>query len=68
MVRGRDTEVEEGGIENGTGIEEEIESLHHLSGIGSNSNRHRARLRRRLQLQSRDHLVLEGGEKDLEQL
>ena len=68
MVRGMDTEMEEGGIANGPGIEKEIQSLRHLSGISSNSNRHRARFRRRLQLRSRDHLVLEGGGKDLEEL
>ena len=63
-----DTEVEEGGIENEIDIEKEIESLCHLSGICSNSNRHRARFRWRLQLWSRDHLVLAGGGKDLEEL
>ena len=67
MVRGMDTEVEEGGIENGIGIEKEIENLRHLSGI-SNNSRHRARFRRRLQLRLRDHLVLEGGGKGLEEL
>ena len=68
MVRGMDTEVEERGIKNGIGIEKEIESLRHLSDISSSNNRHRARFRRRLQLRSGDHLVLEGGGKDLEEL
>jgi hypothetical protein len=63
-VDGMHTEVEEGGLESGIGIEKEIESLRHVS---SNSNRHRARFRRRLQLQPHDHLVLEGGGKDLEE-
>ena len=68
MVRGMDIEGEEGGTENGIGIEKEIETLRHLSGISSNRNGHRARFRRRLQLRSRDHLVLEGGRKVLEEL
>jgi hypothetical protein len=61
-VGGMDT-VAEGGIESVIEIENENESLHHIN----SRSRHRARLRRLPPPPLRDHPVLEGGGKGLEQ-